>query len=99
METVHLLLMPECHSRKLLKLDDLAIHLCPPTLAEDDMSFGCNIEHLTAELVKPKPRSDVTKVLMHWSFPNRWDMYVNQNEPPILLEYLAKYPLLKKPLM
>ena len=86
----------EGSSRKRLKVDDRAIHLCPPTLAEDDVSFGRNIEQLTAELAKPKPRSDVTKDLMRRTFPNRWDMYVNQNEPPTLLEYLAKYPLLKK---
>jgi len=58
--------------------------------------LGRNIEQLTAVLLKPKPRSDVTKVLMCWTFPNRWDMYVNQNEPPTSLELLAKYPLLKK---
>ena len=83
-------------SAKRSKLDDRAVHVCPPTYAEDDVSFGRNLELLQTELGKPKPRSEVIKDLMLRTFPNRWDSYVNRNEPTTLLEYLARYPLQKK---
>lgn len=82
--------------QKKAKLDSRAVHVCPPTLAEDEVSFGRNVEQLKAEMAKSKPRSDVLKDLMRRTFPNRWDSYVNRNEPPTLLEYLSQYPLLKK---
>ena len=84
------------NSRKRPELDDHIAHVCPPTLAEDDVSFGRNIELLKGELGKPKPRVEVLKDLMRRTFPNRWKLYVNDNEPSTLLEYLSRYPLLKK---
>ena len=65
----------------------------PPTHAEDDVSFGRNVELLNAELGKPKPH---VEVMMCRTFPNRWGLYVNNNEPSTLREYLSLYPLLKK---
>lgn len=84
------------NSKKRPKLDGHAAHLCPPIHAEDDVSFGRNIELLNVEVGKPKPRVEVLKDLMRRTFPNRWDAYVNNNEPSTLLEYLSRYPLLKK---
>ncbi len=79
------------------KVDCRAAHFCPPTHAEDEVSYARNEELLRVEMAKSKPRSDVLKELMRRTFPNRWDAYVNDNDPPTLLEYLAKFPLLKKP--
>ena len=72
-----------------------AAHLWPPIHAED-VSFGRNIKLLNVEVGKPKARVEVLKDLMHRTFSNRWDAYVNNNEPSTLLEYLSRYPLLKK---
>ena len=60
------------------------------------MSYGRNQELLKAELSKPKPRTDVLKDLIGRTFPNRWDSYVNHNNPATLLEYISLFPLLKK---
>ena len=84
------------NSRKRPKLDGHVAHLCPPTHAEDDVSFGRNVELLNVEVGKPKPRVEVLRDLMRRTFPNRWDAYVTNNEPSTLLEYLSHYPLLKK---
>ena len=63
---------------------------------EDDVSYGRNLDLLKAEIVKSKPRGDVLKDLMTRTFPNRWDAFVNKNQPTTLLEYLSLFPLLKK---
>ena len=63
---------------------------------EDDVSYGRNLELLKAEIVKCKPCDDVLKDLMTRTFPNRWDAFVNKNQPTILLEYLSLFLLLKK---
>ena len=83
--------------QKRQKLDDQAVHLCPPVHGEDDVSYGRNLELLYSEMAKAKPRSDALKDLMRRTFPNRWDAFVNNHEPATLLEYLTKFPLLKKP--
>ena len=84
-------------SRKRAKLDERShAHFYPPVNAEDDISFGRNLELLRAELEKPKPQPDVLKELMRRTFPNRWDGYTCKNDPATLLEYLQHYPLLKK---
>ena len=54
------------------------------------------MELLKVEMGKSKPRTDVLKDMMRRTFPNRWDSYVNRNEPATVLEYLAEFPLLKK---
>ena len=77
--------------RKRAKLQDHAA-----TFAEDEISFGCNLELLKVEMGKPKPRTDIQKDLMRRTFPNRWEAYVTRNEPATLLEYLSEFPLLKK---
>lgn len=84
-------------SRERVKLNEHThAHLCPPANAEDEVSYGRNLELLKSEMDKAKPRVDVLKDLMKRTFPNRWEAYVSQNEPPSLLEYLSLYPLLKK---
>lgn len=67
-----------------------------PLNAEDEVSYGRNLEALKNEVAKPKPRIDVLKELMHRTFPNRWDAYVNHGSPATLIEYLSEFPLLKK---
>ena len=83
--------------RKRVKLSDHScVHSVPPTHAEDEVSYGRNLELLKSEMGKTKPGVDVLKDMMRRTFPNRWEAYVNGNEPPTLLEYLSQYPLLKK---
>ena len=48
---------------------------------------------MKAETAKPKPRIEVLKDLMSQTFPNRWDAYVNHNQPATLL---SLFPLLRK---
>lgn len=103
MEVVHLLPLSkrepyfEGGSRKRVKLNEhTRAHLCPPANAEDEVTYGRNRDLLKSEMDKAKPRVDVLKDLMKRTFPNRWEAYVSQNEPPSLLEYLSLYPLLKK---
>ena len=88
---------PLGNAPKRTKLDDQTVHLCPPVHGEDEVSYGRNLDLLKSEMAKPKPRSDVLKDLMRRTFPNRWDAFVNNQEPPTLLEYIAQFPLLKKP--
>ena len=83
--------------RKRIKLNEhSAVHFIPPTNADDDVSFGRNLELLKAEMGKAKPRVDVLKDMLRRTFPNRWETYINGNDPSTLLEYLSQYPLLKK---
>ena len=83
--------------RKRAKIDEQAhAHFYPPIHAEDEVSFGQNLELLREESEKAKPQSDVLKELMRRTFPNRWEAYTSKNEPATLLEYLKEYPLLKK---
>ena len=39
------------------------------------------MELLKVEMGKSKQRTDVLKDMMRRTFPNRWDSYVNRNEP------------------
>lgn len=83
--------------KKRAKLEEqFHAHFYPPVNADDDVSFGRNMELLTAELEKTKPQSEVLKELMCRTFPNRWDAYTCRNDPATLLEFLTQYPLLKK---
>ena len=69
------------------------LHIC----AHLFMQKMCrNVELLNVEVGKPKPHVEVLRDLMRHTFPNRWDAYVNNNEPSTLLRYLFRYPLLKK---
>ena len=87
----------ECIVRsKRPKLQDRTVHLYPPQHGEDDVSYGRNLELMKAEIAKPKPRIEVLKDLMSQTFPNRWDAYVNHNQPATLLNYLGLFPLLRK---
>ena len=83
--------------RKRVKVDEHShAHVFPPAHAEDEVSYGRNLELLQSELGKSKPRVEALKDLMKRTFPNRWKAYTCDNEPPSLLEYLSKFPLLKK---
>ena len=82
--------------RPRLSSEDQTVHLYPPTEGEDEVSHSRNIELLRAEWGKQKPRAEVVKELLTHTFSNRFDAYVNKNEPPSLLEYLAEFPMLKK---
>ena len=87
----------ECIVRsKRPKLQDRTVHLYPPQHGEDEVSYGRNLELLKAETAKSKPRTEVLKDLMSQTFPNRWDAYINQNQPATLLNYLSSFPLLRK---
>lgn len=63
---------------------------------EDGVSYGRNLEQLKSELAKPKPRPEVLKDYMCRTFPNRWDSFINNNDPGTLLGYIGQFPLLKK---
>lgn len=78
------------------KHDNRAVHLYPPINGEDEITFKRNVELLNAERTKPSASMANLKKLMNATFPNRWDSYVNDSEPPTLVEYLAQFPLLKK---
>lgn len=82
---------------KRAKLDSQpqSVHLCPPVLADDEVSYARNLSLLEAELRRPKHRAEVIKELLRQTFPNRWDAYVN-GDPPTVLEYLQRYPVLMK---
>ena len=82
--------------RKRAKKESSAAHLYPPTNADDEVSYGRNLELLKAELSKPKPRVDVLKQLMTCTFSNRYDDFVNNGSPATLLEYINDFPPLKK---
>ena len=84
------------HAPKRQKLDDQVVHFCPPVHGEDEVSYGRNSELLNSEMAKTKPRSDELKDLMRRTFPNRWNAFVNKREPATLLEYLSRFPLIKK---
>ena len=73
-----------------------SVHFIPPTNADDEVSYGRNLELLKGEMSKTKPRVDVLKDMMRRTFPNRWEAYINDHNPSTLLEYLSQYPLLKK---
>ena len=83
-------------STKRLKLDKQPAHSCPQMVPDDEIAFGRNLEILSAEVIKSKPRTDVLKDMMKRTFPNRWDLYLNRSHPPTLSGYLSEYPLLKK---
>ena len=69
------------------------MHLCPPVLADDEVSYARNLSLLEAELRRPKHQAEAIKELLRQTFPNRWDAYVN-GDPPTVLEYLQRYPVL-----
>ena len=78
------------------RLEKQPAHTCPQMVPDNEVAFGRNVEILSAELSKLKPRADVLKDMMKRTFPNRWDLYLNHSTPPTLLGYLSEYPLLKK---
>lgn len=75
------------------RLEKQPAHNCPQMVPDDEVAFGRNVEILAAEVSKAKPRADILKDMMKRTFPNRWDMYLNQST---LVGYLSDYPLLKK---
>ncbi len=84
--------------RKRSKLIDSTAHVVPPPNADDDISFGRNLELLQAEMGKKSQRSDAIKLLMRRTFANRWKKYTDpvEPEPSSLNQYLLEYPCLKK---
>ena len=79
-------------SHKRPKLIDKNMHLYPPTHAEDEISYRCNVGLLKEEQLKAKPR---VQVLMKRTFSNRWSSFLD--ESPTLSVYLVDFPLLMKP--
>lgn len=51
---------------------------------------------LKQEMQKPSRRPDVIKSLLSRTFPNRWNSFVNNNQPETLAEYIQQFPVLKK---
>ncbi len=84
--------------RKRSKLADSTAHVVPPPNADDEISFGRNLELLQAEMGKKNQRSDAIKQLMSRTFANRWQKYTDplEPEPSSLNQYLSEYPCLKK---
>lgn len=55
--------------RKRMKLTEhSSVHFVPPTNADDEVSYGCNLELLKTEMGKAKPRMDVLKDMMRRTF-------------------------------
>ena len=69
----------------------------PPVNADDIESYQKNLSLLNAELSKPKPRTDVLKMLMTRTFNNRFQELLSGDKPVSARDHVTKYPLLKKP--
>ena len=82
-------------TKKRAKKESTAAHFYPPAEAEDEVSYGRNLELLSAELSKPKPRHDALKQLMS-TFSNPQDNFINNATSSTLSAYLTEFPLLKK---
>ena len=63
------------------------------------MTKTCTISHsMNAELSKPKPRTDVLKMLiMARTFNNRFQELLSGDEPVSVRDHVTRYPLLMKP--
>ncbi len=82
--------------KKAKKAVSAAVHVYRPSEADDDVSYSRNLDLLSDELAKPKPRQDALKQLMTITFANRTDNFINNGKPATLSAYLREFPLLKK---